>query len=231
MAIFFVAAIWPAGRRARMAFVVLCVGGFAEAIVYANHSYFQACYPEDAVPGMLASYQAGTGFEGMFEYAPPGSDVTTIARGLPDACLVSDANAELGKPYPDDADANPIWAPEQGSCIAKFSWDSGTARNPEHLRMSGTAPQAGWLVLRLTAFPAWRVQLNEVELESVMANPMRARPDGLIEIPVRPGSFDIAVDWTTSADVWLGRWVSVVSIFLAIEFAWFEHKLGCPHPH
>jgi len=231
MAIFVVAAIWPAARRVRMAVCVACAIGFIAAVVYADRNYFQACYPEDAVPAMLASYNAGAGFEGMFEYAPPGSDITTIAQGLPDACLVSDAEAELGKPDPDDPDTNPIWAADQGSCIARFSWDGGAARNPEHLRMSGVAPQAGWLVLRQTSFPAWRVIRNGQPLHQDRVNQLRTRPDGLIAVRVERGPVDLAADWTTSGDVWFGRWVSAISLVLAMAVAWFERRFVGARQH
>ncbi|MGB6725708.1 MAG: hypothetical protein WBE74_07360, partial [Terracidiphilus sp.] len=76
MAIFFVAAIWPAARRLRIAVTALCALGFIAVLVYANHDYFQPCHPEDAVPAMLVSYHQGAGFDGMFEYSPPSSDIT-----------------------------------------------------------------------------------------------------------------------------------------------------------
>jgi hypothetical protein len=235
MAIFFVAAIWPAARRARLAVVAACAMGFIAALVYANRNYFQACHPEDAVPAMLDSYHRNAGFEGMFEYSPPNSDITTIARGLPDACLVADPDAQLGAPDPDDSSANPIWAPDQHSCAATFSFTGKPAgpgsRHPEHLRLTGFAPQSGYLVLRLLAFPAWRATLDGHPLYRDRANSLHTRPDGLIAIPVERGAIDLAIDWTTTSDVWLGRSVSAVSVVLAALFAWFERRLVCARPH
>jgi hypothetical protein len=226
MAIFFVAAIWPAARRARIAAVATCALGFVAALAYANRCYFQVCYPEDAVPAMLDSYHAGAGFEGMFEYSPPNSDITTIARGLPDACLVSDPDADLGKPDPDDDSANPIWAP--GTCAATFAADHS---NPEHLRLNGVAPQSGWLVLRLVAFPAWKAELNSRVLTSDRVNLLRTRTDGLIAIPVQRGSIDLDVSWRTTTDIILGRVVSAFAILAATLLAWWERRLACAHPH
>jgi|HubBroStandDraft_1064217.scaffolds.fasta_scaffold27599_2 hypothetical protein len=228
MAIFFVAAIWPPARRARMEVCAACALGFIAAVVYADRNYFQACYPEDAVPAMLASYNAGAGFEGMFEYAPIGSDITTIARGLPDACLVSDVNAELGKPDPDDPDANPIWSADQGSCVATFAADRS---NPEHLRVNATAPQSGWLVLKLLAFPAWRATLNGRPLYHDIANQLRTRPDGLIAVRVERGPVELRVDWTNRPEVILARWVSAVAVLFAIALAWFERRFNSARPH
>jgi hypothetical protein len=226
LGLFFVAAIWPAARRARIAVVAMCALGFIGAVVYADRNYFQACYPEDAVPSMDASYRAGAGFDGMFEYAPPGSDISTIARGLPDACLVTDPDTELGHPDPDDPDANPIWTRDHSSCAATFSWDGGPARNPEHLRIIGTAPQAGYLVLKLLAFPAWRAELNGGPLYTDRANALHTRPDGLVAILVQRGPIRLTIDWTTTSDVGLGRLVSGISVLIAIVLAWLERRLA-----
>ena len=86
MAIFFVAAIWPAARRLRAplsppASRVPC------ATVDRGTALFQVCYTEDTVASTLADYRAGAGFEGMFEYAPPDADLTVIARACPTRVL------------------------------------------------------------------------------------------------------------------------------------------------
>jgi hypothetical protein len=221
MAIFFVAAIWPTARRARIAVVAACALLFIAALVYANRNYFQVCYPEDAVPAMLASYHAGAGFDGMFEYSPPNTDISTIARGLPDACLVSDPDAELGKPDPDDSSANPIWA--LGACAETFAADRP---NPEHLRINIVAPRSGWLVLRLLAFPAWKISINGVDKGNVRASQVHTRDDGLIELRVEKGPMNISADWRTTPDVILGRAVSALSILFAIVLGWFERRVA-----
>ncbi len=172
---------------------------------------------------MLASYHQGAGFEGMFEYSPPNSDITIIARGLPDACLVPDPDAVLGQPDPDDDSANPIWTPDQKSCAATFEADRS---NPEHLRLNSSVPQSGWLVLRLLSFPAWQVIRNGVHLNRDRANQIRTRPDGLIAIPVQRGSIDLKIDWTTTPDAILGRWVSAIALLLVVLLAWWERRLA-----
>ncbi|MGD0911970.1 MAG: hypothetical protein ABR928_08745 [Terracidiphilus sp.] len=222
MAIFLVAAIWPAARRARIAVCAACALGFIAALVYADRNYFQACYPEDAVPAMLASYRAGAGFDGMFEYSPPNSDITAIARGLPDACLVADPDAELGQLDPDDSSANPIWTLDQKSCVATFATDRF---DPEHLRLNAMVPQSGWLVLRLLAFPAWRAELNGQALASDRANALHTRPDGMIAVRVERGPIHLDISWKTTSDVILGRWVSAIALVLAVLPAWFERRL------
>jgi hypothetical protein len=212
MAIFFVAALWPSrrdARRRRGIVLAACAALFLAATVFAGTGFFQVCYPEDTVPSVLADYDAGTGFEGMSEYGPPGSDESLIATGLPDACLVGDRWAVLGKPDPDDPDSNPVWSVGQGTCQATFAWAGGAQVNPEHRALLATMPQSGILVLRLLNFPAWHVRVNG-RLDSTWPH----RADGLIAIPVPQGPVEITVDWTTGYGDLAGRLLSALSAFL-----------------
>ena len=221
MAIFFVAAIWPSSRRARATVLIVCAAVFLAATVYAAQYYFQVCYPEDTVASMLVDYHAGAGFEGMYEYEPPGGDDSSIATGLPDACLVSDPSLVLGKADPDDPDANPIWSPDQGSCQATFATLHGLQTNPEHREIRATTPHAGYLILRLVSYPAWRVRVNGQLLTA-----LPKRDDGLIAVPVPQGPVDLTVDWTTTPDVVAGRWLSALSVLLLIALWSAELRRG-----
>jgi hypothetical protein len=219
MAIFFVTAIWPFRRRSRVGVLAVCVVLFLASTVYATKVFFQVCYPEDTVASVLFDYRSGAGFEGMYEYEPPGGDDSSIATGLPDACLVSDPSLVLGKPDPDDPDANPIWNPDQGSCQATFTALHGSQTDPEHREIRATTAQAGYLLLRLVSYPAWRIRVN--------GQPQTALPrrdDGLIVVPVPEGAVDLTVDWTRSPDVLAGRWVSAVSLLLLAALWWVERR-------
>jgi hypothetical protein len=217
MAIFAVTAIWPSCRRARVTVLVVCSAVFLASTLYAAKDYFQVCYPEDTVASVVSDYQAGAGSVGMYEYEPPGGDDSSIATGLPDACLVSDLSLVLGKPDPDDPDANPIWSPDQGSCHATFATLHGLQTNPEHREIRATTAHAGYLVLRLVSYPAWHIRVNG---QSLTALPKRG--DGLIVVPVPQGPVDLTVDWSTSPDVVVGRWVSAFSLLLLIALWWVE---------
>jgi hypothetical protein len=209
MAIFFVAAIWPSSRKGRNAVASVCAALFLAATVYASATFFQVCYPEDTVASTLTSYRTGAGFEGMYEYAPPGADITQIATRLPDACLVSDPSAALGKTDPDDPDANPIWSTDQGSCQATFAVAGGNQTNPEHRSFVATIPRPGYLVLRLLRFPGWTLRLNGRLLTA-----LPQRDDGLIVVPVPQGRVNLAIDWTTTPGAIAGCWLSGVSVLL-----------------
>jgi hypothetical protein len=226
MAIFFIAAVWPAGRRVRSIVLVACCAAFLAATAYAARYFFQVCYSEDTVASVIANYRAGAGFEGMYEYEPPGGDDSSIATGLPDACLVDDPSAVLGKPDSDDPDNNPVWNRDQGSCEATFRFVHGLETNPEHREIRAVAAHSGYLVLRLLSYPTWFVRLNGQVLTSDRASALIKRNDGLIAVPVPQGAIDLSLDWTNSRDVVAGRWVSALSVFLLTALWWVERRRG-----
>lgn len=204
MAIFLASALWPKGSalRFRFALILGCVAVFVAMTFWAGKDLFQSLYPEDKVPGMLSVLQPGRGYYGTAEYEPFGADITTIPMNLPAGCLVSDPQTTFGKPN-DDGDM--AWDATQGTCMTNYATaaDSG----PEHVRIRGKSPHSGYLIIRHLTYPAWRVTLNGRLIE-----PRPARKDGLMAVPVAQGSFEIAVDWTTTSDVVLARWVSGMSV-------------------
>jgi hypothetical protein len=218
MSIFFLAAVWPAARRARIAVLAACGAWFLAATVFAATYFFQVCYPEDTVASTLADYRDGAGFEGMYEYEPPGADLTLIATGLPDACLVTDPMTVLGKPDPDNPDSNPAWSPSQGSCQAAFVTVHDGNTNPEHRQIRGQTMHPGYLVLRLLSYPAWTVRVNGHVIRNDRTSewPLPKREDGLLAVPVPQGPVDLTIDWTTTSDVILSRWLSGISVLLLV---------------
>jgi hypothetical protein len=223
MAIFVIAASWPCTKSGRAWVIALCSAAFLASTVFTGSVFFQVCYPEDTVASTVAAYRAGAGFEGMWEYEPPGGDDSNIARNLPDACLVSDPTIALGKPDPDDPSANPIWAPDEGTCQATFADIGGAQTNPEQRRFHATFAHAGFLVLRLIRFPAWSIRIN--------GKPVTDRPkrdDGLIAMPVPQGTVDLTLDWISTPDVVCGRWVTIISILLLIALCLLERRSKVP---
>ncbi|MGD0830761.1 MAG: 6-pyruvoyl-tetrahydropterin synthase-related protein [Terracidiphilus sp.] len=223
MAIFVAAALWP--RRSnwrRVGVAATCGAVFLAMTAYAGSTFFQGCDDQDSVAGMLATYRAGHGFSGTGEYEPIGADNYLLASGLPDACLVSDPATVLGvvPPSVDPDDTIPVWSAAQGSCLATYGWQPGS---PEHKRLTADVSRAGFLVLRLRAFPAWRLRLNDGPVASL---PLRG--DGLMIVQVQKGKVDLTVDWTTTADVIVGRWLSALAV-LALTGLWLlERKRALP---
>jgi hypothetical protein len=219
MSLFFAAAIWPTRRWLRVAVVALCAAFFLAATAFVAKDFYQACDDQDAIAPMVTVYRSSAGFAGVSEYAPPGADNTLIATGLPAACLAADPATVLGVlPNGVEADeALPAWDAAQGSCAAFLSWQLD---QPEHKRMSALVPRAGFLILRLRGYPAWRIVVNGRLIAS-----LPHRDDGLIAVPIPQGSVDLAVDWTTTPDHILGRWLSALAVLLLTTLWLLERKL------
>jgi len=218
MGIFIAAALWQAKRRRQIAVATACALAFGWMVHTAAHTWFQACDDEDAVAPMLAVAKTGAGFVGTDEYEPMGADLTEIAQGLPGACLVTDANTPLGKvPFGNDAngDPTPAWDEMQGSCDQTFPASPVRVRQrTEHFGLLAVTDHAGYLVLRLTRYPAWRVTVN-----GRVITDLPNRDDGLLAIPVLAGPVVLSVDWTTTPDVVAGRLISGLSA-LALTGLW-----------
>jgi hypothetical protein len=52
------------------------------------------------------------------------------------------------------------------------------------------------------------------------------RADGLIAVPVPQGLMDLTVDWTTTPDVLVGRWLSALAVLLLTGLWFLERKLS-----
>jgi len=217
LAIFFAAAIWPSAsepRWRRGAIGALCALLFAASIFLVSKT-FRDCTP-DELPGMLASFRSGAGFWGAGEYSPPNVDNDILATSLPDACLTADPNARLGvAATPSD---RPNWQPNQGACIAMAG---ASLHGPEHLRVAIFASRAGYLVLRLRRYPAWRIAVNGQPTIN-----LPNRTDGLIAVRVPQGPIDLKIDWTTTGDVIAGRWLSALSLVSLAALGFLARKLS-----
>jgi hypothetical protein len=215
MAIFFASAIWAGHRYWRALAAVVCSAAFLAASAFAYASLFQSCDEDDAVSGMLRDYRAGAGFAGTDEYAPPNADDSLVPTGLPFACLVSNPDIRLGQ---GDPDMTPDWSPDQHSCDATWTEDAKKT-TPGHFRLLADTSHAGYLVLRLRTYPAWRLRVN--------GNPvsvMQQRDDGLTAVPVPRGKVDLAADWATTSDVILGRLVSIAALALVTALWWIDKR-------
>jgi uncharacterized membrane protein len=221
MGLFFVAAVWPvaaARRWLRVAVAAVCTALFLASTAIAAVYFFQACDDEDAVAPMVKVYRSGAGFEGVYEYEPIGAEDGLVPIGLPDACLVTNPRTPLG--IVDTPGANPDWRAEQHGCDAIYSASPNRAEaSPEHLHVSAAVPHAGYLILRLRAYPAWRITVNGRPASTL------GREDGLTVVPVNQGSAEIDADWTTTRDVLAGRWLSALALFL-VTALWFCERRG-----
>ena len=227
MAVFFAAAVWPkagARRWLRICVPAICGGLFLVSTAIAAVYFFQPCDDEDAVAPMVKVYRSGAGFEGVYEYAPIGADNGLVATGLPDACLVTDPHIALG--VFDTPGANPDWWVEQHSCDTTYSATPRTTQaNPEHFHIRAVLPHAGYMILRLRTYPAWRIALNGQPVD-----PPIQREDGLMAVPVPQGPADLRVDWTTTPDVLAGRWLTALAVLFLTALCLLERRMNLPKP-
>jgi hypothetical protein len=237
MAIFFASALWPARSRLRIYMVGACTILFIATSVAAGRFLFVPFgkyHPEttSSLAAMeLALDRGGKGIPGVPEYAPLGARNELVAVGLPDACLVSTPSTVLGKvpegpAYvgPRSYERFPVWQPGQRSCEATFSVVPTSGKHwSEDFRILAKVEHAGFLILRLRSYPAWRIAVNGYPVAA-----LPHRDDGLIVVPVWPGIIALTVDWTTTPDVIAGRWLSALAV-LALTALWFlERKLSQP---
>jgi hypothetical protein len=218
MGIFFASAIWTSRRGWRIAVLTVCAVAFLAATGLAGFSFFQDCDEEDAVAGMLSVYRAGTGFEGVDEYAPTHGDNSLLAMGLPIACLSPTATTSLGQA---SAGGELEWSPDQGGCEKTFPAAADRLESAEHLSVDADVPYDGYLILRLRRYPAWQVRVN-----GQLAAPQPERADGLIAVPIPQGKDHVTVDWTATEDTWIGRWLSALALVLLLCTGWMERRLS-----
>jgi hypothetical protein len=222
MALFFAAAVWPAvpaRHWRRVAVTAACATAFLAVTATAGLDFFQSCDEQDAVVPMVETYRSGAGVGGTDEYEPPATDNSLFVIGLPGACLVADPSTVLGKGT-GDPDAPPIWQAAQGSCEETFAAPPVSAKNhAEHFAVTANTGHAGYLILRLHRYPAWRVLVN-----GQPATDLPQRDDGLIAVPVAQGPVEITADWTATPDILLGRWCSGLGLLLVTALWLLERR-------
>jgi hypothetical protein len=176
--------------------------------------FFQPCDDEDAVTAQVAGFRTGQGTQGTDEYTPVGVDSGSVQQDLPVVRV-------LREPEDDTADSakgeNPDWrAGDPGSIPARAD---ARRWNGEHWLFTVATPEAGYAVLRLMDYPAWRVTVD--------GKPAQDRPgrgDGLMAVPVTAGSHAIEVQWSASSDVIAGRAISAIALPALVLVALLERR-------
>jgi len=212
----FLAAATPLGAARSRAWSSVAWTTVLLALVLASSRlFFQSCDDEDEVSAQISDLQVGNGVAGTDEYAALDSDNTLVASGLPDACLVSDPDQELGELDKGSGDI-PFWYSEQGSCDATFADQQSQTENK---RLQIDTDDDEFLILRLRRYPAWQITVNNSPIAS-----QGTREDGLIEIPVAAGHSNIEIHWTNTPDVLWGREVSLAALLLLVLVAFTERR-------
>jgi hypothetical protein len=207
MAVLFAGAIWPRKSRSfsrRASALAAGIVLMAVSIAYANSSFFRACEMGGSLDELLSRYRAGAGFWGAEEYAPPGSDNSTVPVSLPPACFTPNPTVDLDVAHAPNA--NPVWRPDQSACEPLGDF---TLQQPEHLRIAGIVPRPGFAILRLRSYPAWHVTVDGQPITS-----FPTRIDGLIVVPVPKGTVQIEALWRNPPGIAAGWMVSMAALIL-----------------
>src|SRR5262249_45685441 len=117
------------------------------------------------------------------------------------------------------SESSPQWSSSQGSCVQTFDF-ARDRTNTEHLEVDANTAQEGFLILRLSNYPAWSVRVNRMPVSQGIPK----RTDGLIAVPVAPGANHVRIDWTTTRDAWLGRSLSILAVLLLTALCAVERR-------
>jgi hypothetical protein len=157
------------------------------------------------------------GIRGKPEYAPPGIRHALVEPDVIANCVVSSLEDLSGE---QDYALKAAQNGSQHKCAGNFLQ---IANQPEHKVFMGTADHAGYMILRLRSYPAWRVTVN-----GQAARAMREEGYGLIAVAIPQGPARVTVDWMTTLDVWVGRGLSALGFALLTALYVVEGKLARP---
>jgi hypothetical protein len=178
--------------------------------------FFQPCDDEDAVGAQVEAFRLGQGTQGTDEYTPVGADNASIQQHLPLVRVVRAAQDDAAGSTEGD---NPEWrARDPGTIAAKVATKPW---NAEHWMVNLSTPESGYAVLRLMDYPSWRVSVDD---RQIVSRPLRR--DGLMAVPVTPGSHTIDVQWSATRDVVAGRGLTSLALLGFVGTVVLERRGG-----
>jgi hypothetical protein len=212
-----VAALFVAGSmacRARTpwlisATAILCVASIAAC----TRPFHQFCDDQDNVSAQLALMHDGDGQEGTDEYTPHDDDNAEVDQDMPEVRVLVSPGAE----EPDSGKVqNPEYQPdpnaERQATITVTQW------LPERRAVVLNIPAAGYAVFRLMDYPAWTIRRD-----GTIITQRSRRDDGLLTIPVPQGRSAIDIHWRTTADIWIGRALSLLGLCV-FGLVWYRER-------
>lgn len=215
LALFFATAVWVNPLRGRVPLVAVCALLFIIVTGSTSGICFQNCHNVIAAIPLAEPIE---GIRGKPEYAPPGIRHPLVEADVLGNCVVSSLEDLSGQP---EHDSKPALSGSAPPCTANFVQ---MVNQSEHKIFMGSANHAGYLILHLRSYPAWRVTVN-----GRAADATREGGYGLMAVPIAKGPALVIVDWTTTPDVWMGRCISVLALVLLIALFVVERK-GLRHP-
>jgi hypothetical protein len=214
VAVFFGAAAWVNPRRGRIPLAAACalvcflITGAVWGIC------FQDCHDVDRAIPLV---ERARGIRGRSEYAPPGIRHALAEPDVAGNCVVTSSGDLTGEA---ERDLKAAQSGGEPACMGDFLQ---MADLQEHKVFMGHANHAGYLILHLRSYPAWRVTVN-----GQAAVAAREEGYGLMAVPIPQGQSTVAVDWTTTPDVWAGRGLSVLGLVLLAGLFAVERRCWRP---
>lgn len=182
-----------------------------ELAIMCSLLFWQPCDVEDNPRAQVVTFHSN-GFGGADEYTPQPADNSEVQQGLPQVRLLRTPDAEQAS-----SSDNPGWTPALAQEIPESvrieSW------KPNHMSAAVTVPQPGYAVLRLMDYPAWQVTVNGANLRN-----RTRRDDGLMVVPVNPGTAQIDIRWNTTRDEWAGLAVSLATLAVTLATGVMERR-------
>jgi 6-pyruvoyl-tetrahydropterin synthase related domain len=199
------------------AVVLLCT----TSIVTCTRRFHQYCDEQDNVSAQIALMHDGSGQEGTDEYTPHNADNAEVAQDMPPVRILASSGAEepdSGKVQNPEYQADPTM--ERHATVTVTEWSA------EQRAVLVNTPASGYAVFRLMDYPAWTVHRDGAEITQ-----RPTRDDGLLTIPVPRGSSQIDIRWRTTPDIWVGRTLSLIGLFLFCFVSyreWGDHTSVTP---
>jgi hypothetical protein len=213
-AIFFASAVWFAPLPKRVAILALCAVFFIAFSAAAGRYWFAEGAEDQKI--IMKAEQSGTGVHWKPEYAPPGTRYEEVDPLQPGACLIDDPSIKWRK----------------GQTTGLLLWDRNKAECrpfvthfylPESKHVVGEADHAGYLIVKIRSYPAWKVTLNGQPVSTAVEGAY-----GLIAVPVAKGHVDVRINWAATPDVIAGRWLSAIALALLTALCLLERRFSRP---
>jgi hypothetical protein len=165
----------------------LAGSALAAALIFpAWHLFHQPCDQDDNIKSRVALFHSNLGTEPTDEYTPADADPEALHPHNP--------------PYWLEPSSAPVDTPAPPS--------SQPGQAPQHLTLAVPTPET--LILNRRQYPGWQVLLNQNPA------PLLDRADGLIAMPLPPGTDTIDLTFAETPDRLTGLALSAAALTLLI---------------
>jgi hypothetical protein len=177
-------------RAPRFAWSLLILVPALVAVCYLR--FHQVCDPEDRVPGILETFDSGSGYMGVYEYAPRGAHYQNIHPYTPRIAIQTDKR-----------DQQIVESALIRSCCQLC--------DAEQYRFTITSNLPTHSVARLLNYPAWKI-----EVDGMPYQPEVDRETGRMVIELPAGHHQVSMNFSQTPDRKWGGVISLISVIVAL---------------